>query len=59
MDALRGLSELGLGSRMKRTSEHIMKEVQLVYDYFNMDFDPYLFPIVKSLLIKMVLQIPN
>ena len=47
MDALRGLSELGLGSRMKRTSEHIMKEVQLVYDYFNMDFDPYLFPIVK------------
>ncbi len=47
MDALRGLSELGLGSRMKRTSEHIMKEVQLVYDHFNMDFDPYLFPIVK------------
>ena len=47
MDALRGLSELGLGSRLKRTSEQIMKEVQLVYDYFNIDFDPYLFPIIK------------
>jgi DNA-binding MarR family transcriptional regulator/N-acetylglutamate synthase-like GNAT family acetyltransferase len=47
MDALRGYGELGLGSRLKRLSENMMKEIQLVYDYFNIDFDPYLFPIIK------------
>ena len=47
MDALRGYGELGLGSRLKRLSDNMMKEIQLVYDYFNIDFDPYLFPIIK------------
>ena len=47
MDALKGLGELGLGSRLKRLSEHMMKETQLVYDHFNIDFDPYLFPVIK------------
>ncbi|WP_347926130.1 bifunctional helix-turn-helix transcriptional regulator/GNAT family N-acetyltransferase [Pontimicrobium sp. SW4] len=47
MDALRGLGELGLGSRLKRVSEYVMKETQIVYDYFNIGFDPYLFPIFK------------
>lgn len=47
MDALRGYGELGLGSRLKRLSENMMKEIQLVYDHFNIDFDPYLFPIIK------------
>jgi DNA-binding MarR family transcriptional regulator/GNAT superfamily N-acetyltransferase len=47
MDALKGLGALGLGSRLKRLSEHMMKETQLVYDYFNIDFDPYLFPVIK------------
>jgi len=47
MDALRGFGELGLGSRLKRLSEYILREVQLVYDYFDIDFDPYLFPIIK------------
>ncbi|MBL4905924.1 MAG: bifunctional helix-turn-helix transcriptional regulator/GNAT family N-acetyltransferase [Sneathiella sp.] len=47
MDALKGFGELGLGSRLKRLSEHMMKETQLVYDHFNIDFDPYLFPIIK------------
>jgi len=47
MDALRGYGELGLGSRLKRVSEYIMKETQLVYNHFNIDFDPYLFPIFK------------
>jgi len=47
MDALRGLGELGLGSRLKRISEIIMKETQLIYDYYSIDFDPYLFPIFK------------
>lgn len=47
MDALRGYGELGLGSRLKRVSEYMMKESQLVYNHFNIDFDPYLFPIYK------------
>ncbi|PWH82459.1 hypothetical protein DIS18_09395 [Algibacter marinivivus] len=47
MDALRGYGELGLGSRLKRVSEFMMKETQLVYNHFNIDFDPYLFPIFK------------
>lgn len=47
MDALRGYGELGIGSRLKRLSENMMKEIQLVYDHFNIDFDPYLFPIIK------------
>lgn len=47
MDALRGYGELGLGSRLKRVSEYVMKETQLVYNHFNIDFDPYLFPIFK------------
>jgi len=47
MDALKGFGELGLGSRLKRLSEYMMKETQLVYDHYNIDFDPYLFPIIK------------
>ncbi|WP_298896067.1 helix-turn-helix domain-containing GNAT family N-acetyltransferase [uncultured Psychroserpens sp.] len=47
MDALRGFSELALGSRLKRLSDFIMKEVQYTYDHFNIDFDPYLFPVIK------------
>ncbi|WP_298553961.1 bifunctional helix-turn-helix transcriptional regulator/GNAT family N-acetyltransferase [uncultured Algibacter sp.] len=47
MDALQGYGELGLGSRLKRVSKYLMKESQLVYNHFNIDFDPYLFPIFK------------
>lgn len=47
MDALRDFGELSLGSRLKRVSEHLMKETQLVYNHYNIDFDPYLFPIFK------------
>ncbi|WP_452231233.1 bifunctional helix-turn-helix transcriptional regulator/GNAT family N-acetyltransferase [Lacinutrix sp. MEBiC02404] len=47
MDALQGFGELGIGSRLKRISESMMKETQLVYTYFNLDFDPYLFPVFK------------
>ena len=47
MDVLRGFGELGLGSRLKRISELTMKETQLVYDYFNIEFDPYYFPVFK------------
>ena len=47
MDALRGFGNLGLGSRLKRISEFMMRETQLVYDEFNIDFDPYLFAVFK------------
>ena len=42
MDALRGFGELGLGSRLKRLSEYILREVQYIYNHYNIDFDPYL-----------------
>ncbi|WP_081411191.1 GNAT family N-acetyltransferase [Tenacibaculum ovolyticum] len=51
MDALKSLGEIGIGSRLKRVSEYMMRETQLVYNTFNIDFDPYLFPafrIIKS-----------
>ncbi|REH52310.1 MarR family transcriptional regulator with acetyltransferase activity [Tenacibaculum gallaicum] len=47
MDVLKGLGEIGLGSRLKRTSDYMMRETQLVYNEFNIDFDPYLFPTFK------------
>ncbi|WP_083478320.1 GNAT family N-acetyltransferase [Lacinutrix himadriensis] len=47
MDALQGFGELAIGSRLKRISEFMMKETQLVYNHFNIDFDPYLFPTFK------------
>ncbi len=52
MDALRGLGELGLGSRLKRVSEYMMKETQIVYNHYKIDFDPYLFPIFKIIVHK-------
>lgn len=37
--------EIGLGSRLKRVSESMMREIQEVYVHYNIDFDPYLFPV--------------
>lgn len=54
MDALQGFGELGIGSRLKRISEFMMKETQLVYNHFNIDFDPYLFPIFKIITNKEI-----
>ncbi|WP_083629447.1 bifunctional helix-turn-helix transcriptional regulator/GNAT family N-acetyltransferase [Tenacibaculum agarivorans] len=47
MDALQGIGEIGIGSRLKRLSEYMMKDTQLVYDKLGFDFDPYLFPTIK------------
>lgn len=47
MDALQGFGEIGIGSRLKRVSEYMMRETQVVYDTFNINFDPYLFPTFK------------
>ncbi len=44
MDTLQALGEIGLGSRLKRLSESLMKEIQFIYDDQGIDFDPYLFP---------------
>ncbi len=46
-DQLQQFGELGLGSRLKRLSEFVMKEIQVVYTSCEIDFDPYLFPIFK------------
>ena len=47
MDALRGFGYLSFGSRLKQLSDYMMKETQLVYNHYNLDFDPYLFPVFK------------
>ncbi|NAS30105.1 GNAT family N-acetyltransferase [Flavobacteriaceae bacterium R38] len=54
MDAFNLYKELGLGSRLARLSDILMREVQLVYDYAKIDFDPYLFPVFKMLIDKKV-----
>ncbi|TYP76062.1 MarR family winged helix-turn-helix transcriptional regulator [Aquimarina intermedia] len=50
IDALQYIGELGLGSRLKRLSETLMRETNLIYDAYNIDFDPYLFPVFKILI---------
>ena len=52
MDAVRGLGTLALGSRLKRLSEYMMRETQLVYDGIDVAFDPYWFPVFSVILQK-------
>ncbi len=49
-DTLQIYGELGLGSRLKRLSEYLMRETQLIYNACNIDFDPYLFPVFKFII---------
>lgn len=49
-DKLQLYGELGLGSRLKRLSDILMKEVQIVYNTLHIDFDAYLFPIFKVII---------
>ncbi len=49
-DKLRQYGELGLGSRLKRLSDLMMRQTQITYDSLNIDFDPYLFPIFKVII---------
>jgi len=49
-DKLQQYGELGLGSRLKRLSDLLMKETQLVYNACQIDFDPYLFPIFRVII---------
>ena len=39
--------ELALGSRLKRLSDHLMKDTSKVYAELKLNFDPYLMPIFK------------
>ncbi len=42
--------EIALGSRLNTVSDYLMRQVQLVYDHENLDFDPYLFPVFKIII---------
>ena len=46
-DQLVHFKELALGSRLKRLSDHLMKETSKVYAILELNFDPYLMPIFK------------
>ncbi len=39
--------ELALGSRLKRLSDSLMKEVAKIYSALSLDFDPYHMPVFK------------
>jgi len=46
-DPLLDYQELALGSRLKRLSEQLMKDVSKIYETLHIDFDPYHMPIFK------------
>ncbi|MFT4698003.1 MAG: DNA-binding MarR family transcriptional regulator [Flavobacteriaceae bacterium] len=49
MDILHTLGEIGLGSRLKRISDLLMKITQQIYTKQHIDFDPYLFPAFNTI----------
>jgi len=46
-DSLSHYQELALGSRLKRLSDSLMKEVAKIYNELALDFDPYHMPVFK------------
>ena len=46
-DKLIQFEELAIGSRLKRLSDHFMKEAAKIYVSLSIDFDPYHMPIFK------------
>jgi len=46
-DSLLQYQELALGSRLKRLSDSLMKEVAKIYMNLGIDFDPYHMPVFK------------
>jgi len=46
-DQLVQFEELALGSRLKRLSDHMMKEASKIYTELHIDFDPYHMPLFK------------
>ena len=49
MDKFLEFKELAFGSRMKRLSDLLMRDVKKVYKSLYIDFDPTLFPIFKTI----------
>ena len=49
MDYLKDLNELALGSRLKRMSDAIMREVLVIYQECKIDFEPVLMPVFNYL----------
>jgi len=47
LDQLVQFEELALGSRLKRLSDHMMKEAAKIYEALEVNFDPYHMPIFK------------
>ena len=47
LDQLVKFEELALGSRLKRLSDHMMKEAAKIYEALDINFDPYHMPIFK------------
>ncbi|MEQ6123896.1 bifunctional helix-turn-helix transcriptional regulator/GNAT family N-acetyltransferase [Pseudotenacibaculum sp. MALMAid0570] len=57
MDKFLELQELGFGSRMKRLSDTLMRDVKKVYKSLYIDFDPSLFPIFKTVSDEKIISI--
>ena len=49
MDFLKQLGELALGSRLKRMSDMLMRDVATIYKTLGVDFEPTLMPVLNFL----------
>jgi DNA-binding MarR family transcriptional regulator/N-acetylglutamate synthase-like GNAT family acetyltransferase len=49
MDKLRSFGELALGSRLKRLSDSLMKDVKKIYKSLYIDFEPTYMPVFKTI----------
>jgi DNA-binding MarR family transcriptional regulator len=49
MDKLKSFGELALGSRLKRLSETLMKDVKMIYKSLYIDFEPTHMPVFKTI----------
>lgn len=49
MDKLQQFKELAFGSRLKRLSDTLMKDVKKVYKHLYIDFEPTLMPVFKTI----------
>jgi DNA-binding MarR family transcriptional regulator len=58
-NVMENLGAKALGSRLKRLSENMMREVALVYKDNQVDFEPKWFPVIQLLLLEKQLSIKN
>jgi len=49
MDKLQQFQELAFGSRLKRLSDSLMKDVKKIYKHLGIDFEPSLMPVFKTI----------